>query len=97
MKEALEGSQVIATKRYSLCEGEVRFIYHDHKEDVKQWLYILSKPKKLQDKQLSPVLLLVGSFWGIEENIPAVLMENAAGHALASSLKFHEDIFNSLK
>ena len=96
VKEAFEGSQV-GTKRHSLCSGEIRFIYHDHEEDVKQWLRVLSKSKELQNEQLSTVLLPVGSFWGTEENIPTVLMENATMHVLASSLKFHEDIFKSLK
>lgn len=44
---------------------------------------------ELQNKQLSIVLLLVGSFLCIEENIPTILMKNATMHVLTSSLKFH--------
>lgn len=31
---AFEGSQE-GTKEYSLCSGEIKFIYHDHQEDMK--------------------------------------------------------------
>lgn len=52
---------------------------------------------ELQNEQFSMILLLVGSFLCTEENVPTTLMKNVTLHVLTSSLKFHQDIFNSLK